>query len=35
MNTKKVIPDELLVGTQDMFARAGFTQVSHPTLHVW
>jgi GNAT superfamily N-acetyltransferase len=32
MTTTKVIQDELLVGTEDMFARAGFTQVSRPTL---
>lgn len=32
INTKDVISDELHVGTEGMFADAGFTQVSHPTL---
>ena len=31
MTTKKVIPEELHVGTQGVFARAGFAEVSHPT----
>ncbi|HEX5995968.1 MAG TPA: GNAT family N-acetyltransferase [Jiangellales bacterium] len=30
--TKNVILEELHVGTQDMFAAAGFTEVSRPTL---
>ena len=32
MTTKQVILEELLVGTEDMFAQAGFTLVSRPTL---
>jgi GNAT superfamily N-acetyltransferase len=32
INTKDVITEELLVGTVGMFADAGFTEVSHPTL---
>jgi GNAT superfamily N-acetyltransferase len=32
MNTKKVILEELHVGTEGVFADAGFTEVSRPTL---
>lgn len=32
INTKKVIDEELHVGTVDMFADAGLTEVHHPTL---
>ncbi len=32
MTTKEVLLGELHVGTQDMFAAAGFTEVSRPTL---
>jgi GNAT superfamily N-acetyltransferase len=32
MNTKKVILEELHVGTEEVFADAGFTEVSRPTL---
>jgi hypothetical protein len=32
MTTKNVILDELHVGTQGVFADAGFTEVSRPTL---
>lgn len=32
INTKKVIDEELHVGTVDMFAEAGLTELHHPTL---
>ena len=32
MTTKNVISEELHVGTEGMFAAAGFTEVSRPTL---